>query len=54
MRGNSESWVEAIIITNEKVKEIRGQVYDSVQVPKNKDRSGGEEVMEATIKIINE
>ena len=52
--GNTEGWVEAMIITNQKVKEFRDQVHEDIQVPKNKDRSGGEKVMEATIKIINE
>lgn len=54
MRENSESWVEAVIITNQKVKKFRGQVHEGIQVPKNKDRSSGEEVMEAVVKIVNE
>lgn len=53
MRDNSEGWVEAVIITNQKVKKFRGQVHEGIQVPKNKD-SGGEEVKEAVVKIVDE
>lgn len=42
-----------MIITNQKVKEFRGQVHEGIQVTKNKDRSSGEEVIEATVRIVN-